>query len=238
MRGGWLGLLMTLHCGLALAQSWRVGSFEDSLLAAPFQQLLTEAYGRVGLQPRFEPLPLRRAEQMLLAGELDADLARAEAFTNRHPDLHRVAVPLREVEYVAFGRPPCAARLVPGEPTGLRLALPRGTRVLEGLFPAAQLVQAADGREALRYAQRSMVDLAIVPVTPALRMAAQREGLCAVAEPVLVVRLFHVLHARHAEWAPRLQQALLELEREGRIEQVWRDAERDYLNWGTQPQRR
>lgn len=231
MRPPLLLLLALTGLGPAQAEEWRVGSFEDPLVAGPFQQILGEAYGRLGVSLRFEPMPLRRSEQLLRAGELDADLARTEAFLAQVPQARRVGVLLRQVDYLGFRAPPCPQRLDREELARMRLTLPRGTLALEAALPPGPRVQAADAREALRYVQAGIAELAVVPVTPALREAAERSGLCAVPEPLLVVKLFHVVQARHEDRVPQLEAALGELQRSGFIGRVWQQAERDYQSW-------
>ena len=233
--GVWLGLVTALPA--VAAEEWRVGSFQDAFLAAPFHQIIGEAYARVGLTPRFESLPLMRAEALLRAGELDADLARSDVAVTQMPQALRVNVALRSVEYLGLSRPPCPARLEPEQLARMRITMQRGNLALEAALPPGARVIAADAREALRYVMGGMADLAAIPMTPAMRTAAEREGVCAVTEPLVVVQLFHVVHTRHARWIPRLESAFRELEKSGFIARVWREAEKDYQTWQLRPTR-
>lgn len=234
MAIGRLGVLLCWSLGFSAsvgAQEWRVGSLQDTALAVPFQKIVSEAYSRVGLTPRFEPLPLLRSEALLRSGELDAELLRSEVGANQIPQALRVGVPLRAIEYYVLRRPPCAARVEGEELTRLRISLPRGSNALESSLPPGTRVPAADPREALRYVHGGMADLAIIPATPVMRAAAEREGLCAVSTPLAVVPLFHLVHNRHAHLMPRLEAAFSELERNGFMARVWREAEREFPGW-------
>ncbi|MBH9551426.1 hypothetical protein [Inhella gelatinilytica] len=224
-------LLLGTPLNAQAADAWRVGSFEDQQAAGPFHRIVSEAYARIGLKAHFEPVPLLRGESLLGSGDLDAVLARTEQSAAKLPFALKVGVPLRLVEYVAVRQPPCAPRLELAELARLRVTLQRGSGALEAALPAGPKVPALDPHEALRYVQGGMADLAALPLTPAMRTAVEREGFCTVAEPLLVVPFFHLIHTRHAAWLPRLDSALKDLERSGFTARVWQDAERDYAGW-------
>lgn len=211
----------------------RIGTLEDPELAGPTNQLLREAYRRIGVAIEFQPLPLRRSALMLREGQLAGDFMRTQAFFDAHPEVHKVGVPLRHLAYWVWQRPPCARRvdfraLAPGP-----VAYQMGAMVIENQLPESARLPVAQTWDVLGLARQGRARYAVMPMTPGMLEAARNDfpDLCHVQLPLLSLDLFHALAPDQAALKPRLEQALLSMQRDGFTAGVWASAEPRLARW-------
>jgi len=206
----------------------RIGVPENNALALGSQQVLQQAYAKLGLQLQALPLPLRRALQMAENGELDGDLMRSAAVLEANNKLVKVGVPVGQVVAAAYRRGECPASISVAELAKKRVSYFRGTRFVELLLPAESLVEANDNWDALRRLQHGLSDYALdVALVSDINLI--RHGvtdICKITEPVLVLPLFHALHRRHAALAPRLEKTLQAMQERGEIAAIWEAVEK------------
>lgn len=191
---------------------------DQSGLAPGARALLGRAFERLGLEVRFEPLPLRRSLPMTELGQLDGEALRIRAVAAAHPDLLLVPVPLAVVEVRGYVR---RGTSVAREIAGLapwRIGYPRGVVLLEGLLAGLpHRVEATNRLELLRLLRAGMVDIALVTAAsgePDIDPA-QLAGLARLPAPLHVAPLFALLHGRHRALLPRLADMLQRMEDSG-----------------------
>jgi len=206
----------------------RIGVPENNPLALGSQQVLQQAYAKLGLRLQARPLPLRRALQMAENGELDGDLMRSAAALEANGKLLKIDVPVGRVVAAAYQRGECPASVSVAELASKRVSYFRGTRFVELLLPAESLVEANDNWDALRRLQHGLSDYALY-VALVSDITLIRHGvtnICKIPEPVLVVPLFHALHRRHAALAPKLEKTLQAMQKRGEIAAIWEAVEK------------
>lgn len=221
--------LLALACAAPVgAQTLQVGVPENNALALAAQEVMRLAYAKLGITLQAKPLPLRRALQMAERGDLDADLMRAAVTLEGAPSLIRIEVPVGRVVASAYQRGDCPARVTVAELAKKKVSYFRGTRFVELLLPKEALMEANDNWDALRRLQRGLVDYALdVELVSDINLIRHNAtNICKIAEPVLTVPLFHAVHQRHAELAPRLQQALQAMQDKGEIAAIWAAVEK------------
>lgn len=229
-----LALLVPL-AGLRAAEPppLRIGTLEDRALAASTEKALQEAYRRAGLRIEFQPLPLRRAALLLKEGQIDGDFIRSPAFFETYPELVKVGVPVRHLSYWVHRRPPCARSIDFAELGRSRVAYLMGAAVIESQLPEAARVPVAQTWDLLGLVREGRAQYSVMPMTPALLAVAGRDypELCHIQLPLLSIDLFHALASRHAALRPRLEAALLSMQRDGTLERIWAAAEPRLRAW-------
>jgi Bacterial extracellular solute-binding proteins, family 3 len=225
-----LGLALLLCASSAVAQGpapLRVGTLEDRAMAAPLEAVLTEGYRRAGLSLRFEPLPLRRAAQMLINGTLDADSLRTPPFFEAHPQVLRVDVPLRHLAYWAHTRPPCGRSIETAQLARQTVAYQRGALVVESWLPEAQRVPVETVSAALQAVLDGKAQASVMVMGPSLVAAAAREypELCRVNLPVVSLEMFHALAPGREAERERLRVSFESMRRDGSLDRLWRAQE-------------
>lgn len=229
-----LGLMAVLLAAMAAGSQGaplRIAAADD-LPAQAAEGVLREAYRRLGLEMRLELMPLRRARHLLQRGELDAELLRAPVYFDSTPEALRVDAVVVELGFWAHRRKPCPMRVTVDELRQLRVVYPRGVAVIETLLPPQALVPAAWGSDMFQMLLRGRADYSLSLGTPAALAVQERQApeLCRVPEPVLMQKLYHALHRRHAELAPRLAKVLRQLHAEGLPQRLLAEQEAKLLS--------
>ncbi len=185
------------------------------------EAVLTRVYADVGQPMRFVDLPARRAGRLLASGEVDGNVHRASDYFATTPGLVAVVTPLARVTLRAYTRDPALSLSGWSDLPRWRVAHLRGVVRVEQLMPAGvHRVEASNLRELWRLLASGAADVAILSElagSPAQKPA----GIPGLRRLDLVLdehTVHHVLAARHAALALRLNAALLRLQASGELE--------------------
>jgi len=191
---------------------------DQSGLSPSVRALLTRALASLGLEVRFEPLPLRRSLPMTEQGLLDGETMRIRAVAEEHPGLLLVPVPLARMEvsgYVRRGEP---APTDLSSAAGWRIGYPRGVIALEKLLAdMPRRVEVTNRQDLLRLLRLGTIDLALFASAagePDID-ADQTEGLVRLPAALHSTPLYALLNARHAALLPQLTKVLQQMESSG-----------------------
>lgn len=185
------------------------------------EAVLTRLYADVGQPMRFVDLPARRAGMALVSGDVDANVHRASDFLEAHPGLVAVATPLSHVVLRAYTCNPTLNVTGWADLPRWRVAHLRGVLRVEQLMPGGvRRVEAGSLKELWRLLATDAADVAIISELaggPAQRPA----GIAGLRRLDLVLdehTVHHVLAARHAALAQKLNADMLRLQASGELE--------------------
>ena len=185
------------------------------------EAVLTRLYADVGQPMRFIDLPARRAGKLLANGEMDANVHRASDYLAATPGVVAVATPLSHVVLRAYTRDPALSLGGWADLARQRVAHLRGVVRVEQLMPAGvHRVEAGSLKELWRLLASGTADVAILSElagSPAQKTA----GVPGLRRLDIVLdehTVHHVLAARHAALALKLNAALLRLQASGELE--------------------
>ncbi|HEY0954958.1 MAG TPA: hypothetical protein VGE36_09395 [Roseateles sp.] len=187
-------------------------------LAPMGRAILRRAFEKLGLELRFEPLPLRRSLKLTEQGLLDGEALRIRELAAQHLELLLVPVPIATVQVLGYvrqsgPRPRDEAALM-----ALRLGYPRGVVLLEKwLAGAPRKIEASTRTDLLRLLRSEVIDVALL--TSAAGAPDLDTGDLAGLEPLptrfQLTPLYALLHQRHRTLLPRLTAVLREMEDSG-----------------------
>jgi polar amino acid transport system substrate-binding protein len=187
-------------------------------LAPMGRAILRRAFEKLGLELKFEPLPLRRSLPMTQQGLLDGEALRIRELAAGRPELLLVPVPIATVQVLGHVRqggpqPRDEAALM-----ALRLGYPRGVVLLEKwLAEAPRKFEASTRTDLLRLLRADVIDVALLTSAadaPDLD-AEDLAGLEQLPTRFHLTPLYALLHPRHRELLPRLTAVLREMEDSG-----------------------
>jgi len=209
--------------GLAEAEVMQVASWDRSTnpLVGVSEAVLARLYAEVGQPMRLVDLPARRAGLMLLGGEVDANTHRARDFLDANPGVIAVATPLNQVQLRAYTRAPRLHLAGWADLARWRVAHLRGVVRVEQLMPAdVRRTEAGSLGELWRLLATGAADVAILsePVGSPAQKPAGLQGLRRLDLVLDEHAVHHVLAARHAALAHRLNAALLRLQASGELD--------------------
>ncbi|AWL10992.1 hypothetical protein HMF8227_00496 [Saliniradius amylolyticus] len=183
------------------------------------EQLLDQAYARLGYQVNYTFIPLKRSTRAANAGIIDGLRARVEQLPNEFPNLIRVDHPLFDFQTVLVGdRRVCG---ICDYSQILSLAMPRGFKAgqqwLE-MHPRESLrvTRVLSAEAALNMQASGRVDAALMADTM-LPETVHTQEPHRIIVPLKVQTDYHYLHKKHRKLADHLGKHLASMEKEGTI---------------------
>jgi len=231
-----IGILTPLS---AIAQQARELSLVRNELATEQDiaaQVLEEVYRRAGLAAHSRPVPAARANAQALAGEVDGEVARVQAYIDKNPTLLQVRPAVYYLDSVAFARKGIKvtdrASLAP-----YRVGIVRGiehARVAAGMAKRVEAVSTYE--QMFQMLAAGHIDVAIdsgVNGQRVLRMLGLKD--IQMAGTLARLELFHLLHPRHAAVAEQIGKQIKRLKESGELEKLVSKAESQIIREGGQP---
>jgi len=219
---------------LALALGWTLGhaaqpqgvqiaSWDRSTnpLIGISEAVLARLYADIGQPMHFVDLPARRAGLLLASGEMDGNTHRARDYLEANPGVVAVATPLGQVQLRAYTRDPALQLAGWADLPRFRVAHLRGVLRVEQLMPAGvHRVEAGSLRELWRLLATDAADVAILSELAGspVQKPAGIPGLRRLDVVLDEHAVHHVLAARHAALAHKINAALQRLQASGELE--------------------
>ena len=196
---------------LRIAIPERPGNFA----AVPqIQDLLMRAYARLGIAIEWVPLPLKRSEALLAAGQIDGEVVRLATNPEFDDKVVRVDVPVAELVTAVFAIDPTIVVKGPDDLSCCRVGVNQNFRLSERLASKAKAVEhAATLAELVRMLKVHRVDV-ILGLYPSGRPPLSALGpnpdpeILVVKSDLATVPGYHYLALKHADLAAPLADAL------------------------------
>lgn len=231
-----LTLFLLTSCGIAKAESPAhstaplvfssvEGSRIDNFI---FNDVLKEAYRRIGIEIRREVFPIGRSLLSSNTGKTDGEMGRVMGISDKFTNLVIVPVAVMHTAIEAFSLKERDISIENGWPD----LAPHAVATLRGIL----IIERNADRHRLRYSRletseqlfrtllKGRYDVVITDRTKAMDALGvlKREGsaigrIRRLVPPLLPIKLYHYLHRRHRQLIPRIEASLKEMEREGLI---------------------
>lgn len=208
------------------AETLRIGVWDREgkrPLPISSEAILKQAYADINQPVEFIELPVRRALDMLLNGQLDGNFYRIAEIAQQYPMLFRVDTPLNIAEVRVYRNNPKIHPENWAQLQNLRVGYLRGTLMIERkLGNSVKRVEGATSDDIYKLLSRGVVDLVLV-VEPAqsppssTALAAKLERLDVVLDSV---PLYHYLAERHRDVGIRLNGVLQRMQNSGELQKI------------------
>ncbi len=215
----------------------------ENLLSVISTRILSEAYGRIGIEITTRVLSGPRALSMSNQGSIDGELFRGKINGDQFPNLIRIPVPIMYGEIVVFTKD------VEFEVVGWDSLRPysigiqygvkeiedgtKGMRVEPVRHSEQLLMKLATGRNDIVVHPRDLglhALKAVIAQPPEGVDPEALQGIRLLEPPLQRDALFHYLHNKHAELVPKLTVALQEMADEGLIQRIREKVEAEFYN--------
>ena len=215
-----VSLLMMM--GPCEAQEALVFSSIDSLLAEIGENILQEAYQRIGIQVDARVLPAERALVMANTGEVDGEVLRIKGIEKNYPNLRMVPVPLVVMEGMVL------TKEVTFEVTGWESLKPytigivRGVKFAENGTQGMTVEAVATHEQALLKLFHGRTDVVVMPRISGLVEIGKLHltGITMLEPPLVTIDIYHYLHKKHEQLLPQITQVLQDMKAEGRFQEI------------------
>jgi len=184
--------------------------------------VLKQAYGKLGIDVEYVPLPGERALQTANSGEVDGEVFRITNVQRKYNNLIPVPTPINILEGVAFSKRSdlkvsdwhSLRHLKIGIQVGIKFA-ERGTR---GMKP----VMVDTNEQLFKMLDAGRVDVAIVALTNGLKTLSllKLKSIHAISPSIQQYPLYHYIHNKNVSLVPRLNAVLIDMKNSGEIKHI------------------
>lgn len=216
------------------AETLRIGTWDregKGSLAMTSEAILTQAYAELNQPVEFIELPVRRALDMLLKGQLDGNFYRVAEIAQQYPMLFRVESPLNIAEIRVYRSNPKIHPENWAQVQKLKIGYIRGVLMIErNLDSTVNRVEGSSADDVFKLLSRGLVDIVLV-VEPAqsppssAALAAKLERIDVVLDSV---PLYHYLAERHRDIGMRLNTILKRMQDSGQLQKIRLKALQDF----------
>lgn len=219
-----LVFLATCVLGLFVAESAVATPFRLSTLnkggaiTAIGEEVITEAYRRIGESIELVYLHGSSAMQTVNEGRVDGELFRISGMENRYPNLIRVPVRVVNIEFVVFSTEPALKIRAWDDLLPYSYAYVRGIRALETRVPpSAKVSYVKNSAQAMHMLAEDRIELVLNARLNGLKTISEQglSGIYAVKPALLTLDLFHYLHVDNQHLVAPLTAAMRNMENEG-----------------------
>lgn len=186
------------------------------------EQVMGEAYRRLGLGLEVHQLPGERSLLSANDGKMDGELYRKVGMEKIYPHLMIVPVPLLTYEVVVFTR---GTTFVVNGWESLRpftIGFVRGIKIVEQNTQGMKIEPVVTMQQAFQKMQLGRTDVVVANRASGLAVikTLQLEGISILSPPLASFPVYHYLHQKHASLAPRLTTVLQKMEKDMTIERI------------------
>jgi uncharacterized protein (TIGR02285 family) len=190
---------------------------------AMVEEVLTEAYKRIGYKAQFKLLPGKRSLEEANQGKTDGDTARITGTEKDFPNLIQIPTPLVNFQANVFTLSVKKEIKDWSDLKGLRIGVVRGVRYAtkgtEGMNPFF----AENVAHLFQLLMDNRIDVAVTGWRQGeinIRRSFGTSGIHPIGEPLLSAHLYHYVHKKNKDLVLPLDKVLTEMAAEGEIDMI------------------
>lgn len=204
------------------AQETLVLARSESLAGDIAEQVLKEAYHRIGIEVRTKPFPAERSLVASNGGLVDGEVSRLKGIEGTYPNLMMAPVVVNSLEVMAF------VKNVTFKVTGWESLRPytigirRGVKYAEQGTKGMKVEPVSTYEQCFKMLDSERIDVVVVSFYDGLKIIKdlQLKGVRPLTPRLATINQYHYLHKKHADLISKITKALKEMEAEGRIKAI------------------
>ena len=230
----------TLHAQNRLVLGYRGDT--KALHAVISTRIITEAYGRMGIEIEAQGFPGPRSQSKANRGAIDGELFEGNISRDEFPNLIQVPVPILYSEIVVFTKDVEFKVMGWDSLKPYKIGIQIGIKEAESGTNGLQLEPVASAEQLFMKLAAGRNDIVVLPRNLGLKVlktvGTQRpeginlkdfQGITALDPPLQREALYHYLHSKHAEIVPKITAVLQEMEKEGLIQRIKEEVEANFF---------
>lgn len=221
--GLWL-LISSLHAQERLI----ISTFNPSPFVAVCQEVVRNAYERMGIEVLFKHYPGERAIRLADEGYTDGELYRNATVAENYPNLIQIPVAISQVEIVVFAKTVDFPVEGWSSLSPYRIGVERGFKLVEehtqGMV--TETVETMDQTFLMLDSGRVQVVVQSGVEGRFIIKKLHLQGIKTLSPPLAVNKVYHYLNKKHQNLAPEITEVLRAMERSGEIQKIRDHAEK------------
>ncbi|CAM3854335.1 hypothetical protein VA7868_00089 [Vibrio aerogenes CECT 7868] len=229
----WLALLTVFVTGVQAAEKNQQPFIISIYTGATEQQnqllklIYSELFAGLGIEIKLRAIPMKRASAESAEGIIDGEAVRVASYSESHPNLRLVNVPVVQVTFVTFGDRQTDFGLKDGWDSlfvsdfriGYRRGIVYSEQRLKSHVPGERLDESKTAVQGIKKMLHGRTDLFVYT----LDMLTAKDDVMNNIKVVSVldeVPLFLHVHKKHASLIPQLEHALIKMKKRGRLTEI------------------
>ncbi len=230
----------TLHAQDRLVLGCRGGT--EALQAVIATRILTEAYGRMGIEIEARGYPGPRSLTLANRGGIDGELFRGDLDRDEFPNLIQVPVPILYSEIVVFTKDVKFEVMGWDSLKPYTVGIQIGIKEAESGTNGMRIEPVASAEQLFMKLAAGRNDIVVLPRNLGLKalkyVGAERpaginlkdfQGIKALEPPLQRDTIYHYLNNSHLELVPKITAVLKAMEEEGLIQRITEETEAEFL---------
>lgn len=210
---------LAFPCG---AETFRLGTVDDHILADVGSKVLTEAYAKLNINVEVIRYPALRSLLVANKGQVDGELGRIVGMQSHYENLIMIPIPvsvLRGTVFVNDSDPKMKSWEIFGQG---RVGILRGLEFSAFLTQGLEVQIADNPKQLMGLLTKGRVDMVLAELNQGLETLKDLPGsqIKALNPPLIAAPMYHYLNKRHQDLAPKITAALLEMHEAGRIRAI------------------
>lgn len=197
--------------------------FHNAEMAGLGDEVLVEAFKRIGFKLEVAVFPTERSLKMATTGLVDGEFMRTRAIEKEYPGLIRVPEPVVDIEFSVFSNIPIDLTNGWLSLAGKSVGLVIGMKMIEKNVPKEAKVTGVKSMQQLfSMLNKGKIDYAVIPRgigQDYLRDSGLSHILIS-DQALSFMPTFTYLHIKHASLAPKLAEAIRQMKQSGEYEKI------------------
>ncbi len=200
----------------------RIGQIADQDMNLVSQEILTEAYRRIGYKTRYFDYPGRRSLIEVSGGRIDGELFRIKGMEKKYPNLIMIPVPVNEIQSMVITKNKDIKVNGWESLRGYKAGVLRGIKYSEEATSFLERIIVESNSELFSLLDKDLIDFFVFNKASALKTFKEQrfDDFHIVEPPIARYKLYHYLNSRHAELAQRVTKTLKDMKNEGIMDKV------------------
>lgn len=211
----------------AATHIYKISMIYQSLSQTLAREVVQEAYERIGIHVEFNPVPPIRALELANLGVMDGETARIEGTEKTYSNLVKIPVPVSYITGVVFTKHIDRDIRSWNDLKGLKIGIIKGVLYSEKGTQGMQTFYAKENTHLFKLLDYGRVDVAIAVKEEGeyeIKAHFPSSNIHMIGQPVYRAPLFHYIHKKNIGLAPKLEAVLKEMEKNGEMEALWKQA--------------
>jgi polar amino acid transport system substrate-binding protein len=186
------------------------------------ENILKEAYARIGIKVTTMEFPGERALRESNSGRVDGEVNRIRGIAKKYQSLRIIPVAINALKGSVFTKNSKIKPTSWKDLRAFRIGLRKGAKYAEYGTTGMKVIAAATNKMVFRMLDRNRIDVAISTAlegSNTIRILGLK-GISMVEQPLVTLELFHFLHVKHETLIARITISLEAMAREGRIQNI------------------
>lgn len=215
-------LMLTILNSSAFAQTLVFSTIEKSVNSDISEEVMREAYKRLGYDIEVRRMPGSRALDMANSGKTDGELYRVSGVNEKYNNLIITPTAINKLEAVAFATDKSIKVNGIDSLKSFNIGIRRGIKFSEKLTKGIKTRSVNSNQQLFSMLEKNRLDIVILARTngtQALKNSKQ-SGIMILEPSIATYPLHHYLHKKHQGLVPKLDAVLKNMKEEGFIQSV------------------